>query len=586
MDDIDEATLRDLAAAHAESVFDKVEQRYRDHPDVLFDDARAEKAVGFFRRFIRHTQGDRAGQPFDLLAWQARLVRIAFGYRWRSTGLRVVRRVYLFVARKNGKSTFVAGLGILLLVGAGQVRAQVIGAAAGEDQAKIVFDEAAAMVAASDDLKRTIEVYKTGMQVPKLGAGYRVISARPTGKHGLNPFGILFDELHEQQRRDLYDALVTSVGAQGESLHLDATTAGFDRKTICWEVHEYAQRVRDGLVDDLSLLPVIFGADPGDDWRDPKTWAKGNPSLGHAIRLDYLRRECQRAIDTPGYQNTFRRLHCNEWTEQSSRWLDMAKWDASAGPLSYLAIEAAARGRTAFGGLDLAKVNDLSAYVLVIPTGSQDEPVQLVCRFWCPADDIVARSRRDRVPYDRWAATGLLIATEGNVTDFGFIREEILRLHQSYNIVDNGYDRTFGGEIVQELIAEGASMTQVGQGFFSMAAPTAEVERLVLRGLVHHGGHPILRWMAANVTVSQDSAGNLKPDKARSSEKIDGISGLCNALARRLVAAQPATSIFERAAEWQGDAAPVIDVEAEEVEVEQPAPSLAAIIAERYGYAA
>jgi phage terminase large subunit-like protein len=532
---MDELALRSLAAAHAEAVFDQVEARYRGRDDIAFDEARADKACAFFARFVKHTQGDRAGQPLELLAWQRRMVRIVYGYRWLATGRRVIRRVYLFVARKNGKSTLAAGLALLMLVGSGQQRGQVVSAAADENQAGIVFNEAAAMVGAEPALSADIEVYKTGMQVPRLNSGYRVLSARPRGKHGLNPHGILFDELHEQANRDLHDALLTAVGAQPEPLHWDITTAGYDRHSICWEVHEYARKVRDGILDDLAFLPVLFEPDPEDDWRDPATWAKANPSIGEAIRLDYLQRECQRAIDTPGYQNTFRRLHCNEWTEQSSRWLDIGQWDESAGPLTWREIEAACVGRTAFAGLDLAKVGDLSALVLAFPTGTADDPVQLVCRFWCPADDIVKRSKRDRVPYDRWAREGLLIATDGNVTDYDFILAEILDLAGKYLIRDTGFDRTFGGEIVQKLMAEGLTMTQVGQGFVSMAAPTAEVERLVRGGLLHHGGHPILRWMASNVAVLQDPAGNMKPDKAKSAEKIDGISALCNALARKLV---------------------------------------------------
>jgi phage terminase large subunit-like protein len=561
----DDATLRQLAADFATAVFDQVEARYHDRPDIVFDAAAADRAADFFPRYLRHTSLERVGTPLVLLEWQRRMIRIVFGYRWVATGRRVVRRVYLFVARKNGKSTFAAGLALLLLVGTGQQRGQVISAAADAKQAGIVFGEAAAMVAAEPALSGAIEVYKEGMQVPALNAGYRVLSGTPKGKHGLNPHAVLFDELHEQSNRDLHDALTTATGAQPNPLHIDITTAGYDRHSICWEVHEYARRVRDGVLADDEFLPVLFEPAPDDDWRSPATWAKANPSIGEAIQVDYLRREAQRAMDTPGYQNTFRRLHCNEWTEQSSRWLDIAKWDASAGPIGWRDLETAMRGRTAFAGLDLAKVRDLSAFVLAFPPDEPNGPMRLICRFWCPADDIVERSRRDRVPYDRWAREGLLTATEGNVTDFAFIKRDVLNLAAQYNIREIGFDRTFGGEIVQDLMAENLAMVQVGQGHLSMAAPTAEVERLVLGGLLHHGGHPILRWMAANVSVAQDAAGNLKPDKAKSSDKIDGISALCNALARQLVAPVAAGSIYDRVDQW--DAPPALPAELTEAPV-------------------
>jgi phage terminase large subunit-like protein len=532
---LDAAELQRLAATHAASVLDRVEARYHGRDDVYFDAATADRAEAFFPRFLRHSIGSEAGQPFHLLPWQARTVRAIFGWKWRASGLRVIRRVYLFVARKNGKSTFAAGLALLLLVGK-ERSGQVLSAAALTEQAGIVFGEAARMVAASPGLSREVEVFKGHMECAALGSVYRVLSGRPRGKHGLNPHALLFDELHEQSTRDLYDAMTTAVGARAEPLEIYMTTAGYDRHSICAEVDDYARRVRDGVIDDLAFLPLLFEADEKDDPFQPEAWAKANPSLGYGVRLEFLEREAKTARDVPARLNTFLRLHLNRWTQQSSKAIDPDAWRACAGPTDWKALREQLRGRRCYGGMDLAKVDDLSAFVLVFPPTRVGEPVHVLPWFWCPRADIERRERQHGASYLAWQRADALVATPGNVTDFAFIRKGILDAAQLYQIQEIGFDRTFAGEIVQELQAEGLAMVQVGQGFISMAAPTAEILRLVKSQGLAHGGHPVLTWCADNLQVVSDPAGNLKPDKAQSGDKIDGISALANALARSLVA--------------------------------------------------
>ncbi|NVN44835.1 terminase large subunit [Asaia siamensis] len=505
--------------------------RYQADPRCLFDADAARHACEWIETHLRHSKGKMARQPFLLEPWQAMLVSITFGWKWKASSLRVIRTLYLFVPRKNGKSTFGAALALYLLLEDTKAGPEVISAAADREQARIVFKEALNMLAqAPKSLRERTDPLKNAIICPDIMGAYRAISSNAERQHGLNPSAILFDELHTQPDRDLYDVLHTAVGAREQPLEIFMTTAGYDRHSICYEVHSYAVRVRDGDIEDLSFLPVLFGASEEDDWTDPRSWAKANPSLGAAVQLEFLARECQSARERPGYQNTFKRLFLNIWTEQSSRWLDMDYWRACAGPESPEALEERLKGRRCYGGLDLAKTRDFSAWAILFPPCEDDPLWYVLVRFWLPEKDLDQRARLDRTPYQLWANRGLIRITPGNTTDFRFIQAQILEDASTYQIVTTGVDRTFGGEIVQNLQDEGMDLAEVGQGFMSLAAPTAELERLILSEQIRHGGHPVLAWMASNVAVRQDPAGNLKPDKDKSGDKIDGIAATVNAL--------------------------------------------------------
>lgn len=541
-----EAHLVGLARAHALSVVQTQEARYETDPRFYFDSGKADKAVNFFPTFLRHSKGRHAGKPFHLDPVQAAIVRIMFGYRWKpgfgeEPGMRVVRVLWLEVARKNGKSTFLAGLALLLLVADGEASPEVLSAATDRDQASIIFREAAAMVQQSPKLDArqggVLEVMKGAIICPRLMGAYRVLSGVPEGKHGLNPSGIIVDEVHEQKSRELIDTLHTATGARMQPLEAYATTAGYDRKSICFEMHEIAGKVAAGELDDPSFLPIIFAANDNDDFTDPRTLVKANPLLGSAVRLSYLLDQIKRARETPGYTNTFRRLHLNQWTEQSSRWLDMQAWGECRGDLSWRQLEEELAGRRCYGGLDLARVRDFSAFTLVFPPTEDDPKWRVLCRFWLPEENFRARMKETRVRLDLWRNDGAIFVTAGNTTDFDFIGARILEDAGKFDIVQIGLDRTFAGELKQKLMNEGLEIIEVGQGFLSMAAPTAELERQVVSRDLAHGDHPVLTWMASNVAVKMDPAGNLKPDKERSGDKIDGIVAQCNALFLALLAA-------------------------------------------------
>lgn len=428
-------------------------------------------------------------------------------------------------------SAFVSGLGLYLTIADGEAGAEVYAAAADRDQAAIVFDEAKRMLEASP-LARFANSFRRSVVVPESNSSFRVLSSDAPTKHGLNAHAILFDELHAQPNRELWDVLATSIGAREQPLVIAITTAGYDRQSICWEQHEYARKVLDGVIEDDSYYAYIAAADEDDDWTDPAVWAKANPSYGITVKEDYLRNAAEKAQHVPAYQNTFRRLHLNQWTQQEERWLDMAAWEASAGEVEAEALWEQMAGRPCYGGLDLASTNDVAAFVMVFPL--DDGSYAAVPRFWIPRENMIERARRDRVPYDGWARDGYITPTPGNVIDFGRIMADIVALGEVVDIREIAFDRWGAVQVSLQLDGEGFTMVQFGQGYASMASPTKELLRLVLEGKLRHGMQPVLRWMADNMVVTQDPAGNVKPDKKRSREKIDGMVALIMALDRAL----------------------------------------------------
>lgn len=518
---------------------------------LSWDRTAALHAIEFFTH-LRHSTGEWAGQPFVLQPWQAFVVGAVFGWK-RADGLRRFRTAYVEVARKNGKSALLAGIALYALIADGEPGAHVYAAATTRDQARIVFGEAERMVAASPALSSRVTKTVNNLAVLPTASWFRPLSADASKMDGLNVHLAAVDEVHEHPGPEIIQKLNTATGARRQPLIVEITTAGYDRHSVCRQHHEFSVKALEGTVPHetaASWFAYIATIDEGDDWTDADVWVKANPSLGVTVKPDDLKRQIDEAREMPAQQNAIRRLRLNEWTEQVTRWLDMEVW-AEGGPADGTDwqdirtglddLEQKLLGRECYGGLDLARVNDLSALVLLFPPtrdtslGDLAEKWIALPRFWVPEDDILRRGKRDRVPYATWRDQGFLDATPGNATDFAFIEAEIIALAGRYDLRELSYDRTFAGEIVQHLQDEGINLVQFGQGFLSMAAPTAELERLSVSRLLWHGGHPVLRWNASNVAVRHDPAGNIKPDKERSSERIDGIVAICNALGRALL---------------------------------------------------
>ena len=506
-----------------------------------FDARAAAVAVAFFEKLLHHVKGEWSGEAFKLQPWQRELIGELFGWK-RPDGSRRYRRAYIEIPRKNGKSTLAAGIGLLLLFADDEPGAEIYSAAADRDQAAIVFDVAKGMVESSPQLQRLAEVFKRSITVPATRSSYKVLSADAFTKHGLNAHGVIFDELHAQPNRELWDVLSTSMGARRQPLLVAITTAGYDRESVCWEQHEYARQVIAGVIEDPAFFGFIAAADEADDWTAPETWKKANPGLDVSVKLDYLETECRRAQNSPAYQNTFRRLHLNQWTQQETRWLDLAAWDRCA-----MAVDAEElRGRRCYAGLDLASTTDIAALVLVFPPSEPEEPYQVLPYFWIPGENLVEKGRRDRVSYDAWVRLNLMMATPGNVIDYETIRTFVEQIvGERYDIGDIAFDRWGAVQMSQQLEAAGFTMVAMGQGMQSMSPPTKELLRLVLDARLAHGGNPVLRWMADNLVVQTDPAGNIKPNKAKSTAKIDGMVALIMALDRATRHGAAARSVYE-----------------------------------------
>ena len=292
---------------------------------------------------------------------------------------------------------------------------------------------------------------------------------------------------------------------------------------MCIRDRNYADQVAAGIIKDESFLSVIFAAGKDDDWKDPATWAKANPNFDVTVQQSFYEQECAKAVSLPSYENTFRRLYLNQWTEQDVRWLSMDAWDACAAPMPDL------DGLPCFAALDLSSTTDITALVLGFPV---DGKVHLLPFFWIPAEGVKKRVDRDRVPYSQWIKDGFIMTTPGKVIDYEFIRRKINELAEQYHIKEVAIDRWNATQLSTQLEGDGFEMVGFGQGFASMASPTKELERRILEGTLNHGANPVMRWMASNITTEQDAAGNLKPSKKKSTERIDGIVATIMALGR------------------------------------------------------
>ena len=497
----------------------------------MVDEKKAQHAVDFIN-CLKHTKGQWRGVPFDLLSWQDKIIRDIFG-TVKQNGYRQYNTAYIEVPKKNGKSELAAAVAILMTCGDGEWGAEVYGCASDRQQASIVFDVAVDMVDQCPALRKRI---KPVMSVKRLvykptNSFYQVLSAEAYTKHGLNVHAVVFDELHAQPNRDLYDVMTKGSGdARLQPLFFLITTAGTDRNSICYEVHQKAVDLLEGRKIDQTFYPVIYGIEDNADWGLEENWYRANPSLGHTIDIEKVRSAHQSAKENPAEENLFRQLRLNQWVKQSVRWMPMEKWDACDALMDMESLH----GRVCYGGLDLSSTTDITAFVLVFPPRNDDEKFVVLPFFWIPEESLKLRVRRDHVPYDVWQQQGYIQTTEGNVVHYGFIETFIEELNTRYQIKEIAFDRWGAVQMVQNLEGMGFTVVPFGQGYKDMSPPSKELMKLTLEKKLVHGGHPVLRWMMDNIFVRTDPAGNIKPDKEKSTERIDGAVALVMALDRAI----------------------------------------------------
>lgn len=496
-----------------------------------YNKASADYAVMFIENLC-HTKGTWAGKPFELIDWQEQIIRDLFG-TLKPNGYRQFNTAYIEIPKKQGKSELAAAVALLLTCGDGEERAEVYGCAADRQQAAIVFDVAADMVRMCPALSKRVKILASQKRLIYIPTNsfYQVLSAEAYSKHGFNIHGVVFDELHTQPNRKLFDVMTKGSGdARMQPLYFLITTAGTDTHSICYETHQKAKDIIEGRKIDPTFYPVIYGADESDDWTDPKVWKKANPSLDITVGIDKVKAACESAKQNPGEENAFRQLRLNQWVKQAVRWMPMEKWDNCA----FAVDEDELEGRVCYGGLDLSSTTDITAFVLAFPPLDDEDKYIILPYFWIPEDNLTLRVNRDHVPYDVWERQGYLQATEGNVVHYGFIEKFIEKLGERFNIREIAFDRWGAVQMVQNLEGMGFTVVPFGQGFKDMSPPTKELMKLVLEQKIAHGGHPVLRWNMDNIYIRTDPAGNIKADKEKSTEKIDGAVATIMALDRAI----------------------------------------------------
>ena len=510
----------------------------------MFDEKKARRVVRFIE-CLKHTKGEFHGKPFKLLPWQEKIIRDVFGtVRDEDPEMRQYTTAYIEIPKKQGKSELGAALALNMLINDDEWKAEVYSCASDRQQAAIVFDVAVDMVRQNPTLSRLIKIIPSTKRMVYQPTGniYQVLSSEVATKHGLNVSACIFDELHTQPTRALYDVMTQGSGdARRQPLWFFLTTAGTDRNSVCWEVHQKALDILEGRKADPRFYPVVYGLPDDADWQDEQNWYKCNPSLGYTITIDKVRDAYRKALETPADENMFRQLRLNQWVKQSVRWMPMDKWDECGAPV----IPGDLEGRVCYAGLDLSSTSDLTTLVLVFPPSDESEPYIILPFFWLPEETLPLRVRRDHVMYDVWEKQGFLQTTEGNVVHYGFIEKYICELGEKYNIREIAYDRWNSTQMVQNLEDDGFTMIPFGQGFRDMSPPTKELMRLVLEHRLVHGGHPVLRWNMDNAFVRTDPAGNLKIDKQKSTEKVDGAVALVMALDRAMKNQNGGGSVYD-----------------------------------------
>ena len=501
-----------------------------------FDKEAADRAVSFIEKFITHTKGELAGKPLLLEGWQKDITQKIFGWKHKDTGFRKYKTAFIMLPRKNGKTTWAASLSLLMLFADSERGGEIYAAAGDRSQAGLCHEIAKGMILNNPELRSRAKVLRNSIVNESKGNFFQAISSDSKTKHGFNANCIIFDELHTQPNRDLWDTLLTSTGSRREPLVIAITTAGYDKNSICHEVYSYAKKIIDGSIKDESFLPIIYEAAKEDDITSEEVWKKCNPNYGVSLRKEYMKRESQKAIDIPSYMNTFKRLHLNIWTTNETKWMGDKEWMDCQGELGEL------KGMECWGGLDLATTRDITAFVLLFKV---DNKFKIKPYFFVPEDNAKARSDRDGVDYMSWISQGYIIATEGNVTDYSFVRKKINELSKEYRIQSIAYDRWNASQITIDLMADGANMSPLGQGFASLSAPTKMMEKLILSKEIQHDGNPVLRWMIGNVQLEIDAADNHKPSKKKSKEKIDGVVACICALAEYMTEEQEGDSVYD-----------------------------------------
>lgn len=531
----------------------------------FFDEKAADHVISFYPTFLEFYEGGFVGQPFVLTPIQAFIVGSIFGWKRKADGFRRFRTAYIELSKGQGKTPLAAGIGLYCLCFDDEPGAEIYSSAVTKEQAGITFRDAKIFAENSEDLRDMLQIDKHNIAYIEENGFFRPLSSEKRGLDGKRPHVSIIDEIHEHPTDIVVRKMSAGMKGRRQALQFEITNSGYDRHSICYQHHEYSEKVLEGTITAGDWFCVMSGLDvcPAcaaegktipqdgckkcDDWRDEKVWEKANPNLRYlgAPFMDYLRRQVDEAKAMPAMENIVKRLNFCIWTESITKWIPTDLWNACAFPVSVEHL----KGRSCYGGLDLSSNTDLTAWVLVFPPEEEGGRYEVLCRFFLPQDNMRERVHRDKVPYDVWVRQGHITLTPGNLIDYAFILSQVEQDAVDYRIEELAFDRWGSQKITTDLQeigfeiktenskAESSGMTlvQFGQGYASMSAPTKEVDTMVRGKQLAHGGNPVLAWMVSNVAIKTDPAGNIKPDKEKSTERIDGAVALIMAVGRAFI---------------------------------------------------
>jgi phage terminase large subunit-like protein len=478
----------------------------------------------FFGKFITHTEDRRwKGKKWQWIDWQIDFIDKLFG-TLKSDGLRQYKKAYLEIGKKNGKTELAAGLCLFCLLADGEGSPEVILAAKDRGQAKKCFEAAEKMVRQNRNLPKYLKVLVSQKKISYVveGGFLEVVSKDSGSQHGRNISTLVFDELHTQQGRDLYDILTQGSGAARQQyLHIFLTTSGWDRTSICYEVHQKALKVKANPEIDPTFLPIIYSVPEELNWEDEENWKLANPSLGTILDMEKMREDFRDAKETPAAENVFKRLRLCQWTSQETKWVSLSEWDKCGVPLL---IETLSK-RPAYGGLDLSSSIDLTAFVLIFSPLNGDGTIDIIPHFWLPEEGMEKRIQRDHLPYDVWIKRGLIESIPGKVIDYGYVKAKILELRETYNFSEISFDPQFAAQLALDLEKEGLVMVKFNQtGYQYYNPPMNEFLTKIINGKIRHGGNPVLRAQLDALRVSTNHVEQIRPEKLKSNSRIDGIT--------------------------------------------------------------
>ena len=501
--------------------------------------SKAEQCIYFIETYCVHSRGKWTGKPFILNGWQREVIQELFDGNFK--------KAYISMARKNGKSLLIACIGLFLLVLDDEGGKEIYTAAASHEQASLIYEMIVFSVRQNDALNASLKLLPSIKKIIYLAGNsfLRAISSESKTAHGFNSYAVICDELHAWPDRALFDVLETSFGVRDNPLMVSITTAGFDKLSLCRELYDYGKQVESGVIDDPTFYFKCYELDEKDDWKDESNWIKANPGLGDFRLLKEMQEMFVKAKALPSFENSFKRLYLNMWTSQDVRWLPVELWDRCNEVVDIEKL----KGCPCYAGFDLSSTTALTALSLIFPPQNEDEKYDLLTYFWVPEENLAEKAKQDHAPYELWVKQGLIYSCPGPVINYEWMRKKLGELATEYEIKEIAFDPWNATLFAGELTDDGFTLVDTQQGFRTLSAPSKELEKIMLSRRFRHGGNPVLRWMVDNTVITMDPAGNIKPDKAKSVSRIDGVISTIMALDRASRTVDP-TSVYATG-KWQ-----------------------------------